>query len=53
MPSITFDEREIVSKQEITQSQANANTGYAYVGRSTADLIRKGKAKAVLILIEE
>jgi len=53
MPSIIFDEREIISKQTITPSQANANTGYAYVGRSTAELIRTGKAKAILILIEE
>ena len=51
MPDITFKESEIISKQEVTT--AYNTTGLAYVGRSTADLIRKGKAKAILILIEE
>lgn len=52
MPSITFDEREIIIKQEIIGSQVYDN-GNAYIGRTTAKLIRTGKVKAILILIEE
>jgi len=50
MPDIIFKESEIISKQEVTT--AYNTTGLAYVGRSTAGMIRKG-TKAILILIEE